>query len=226
VFHDSEGLSWARFDGGGQPQLLLRTKGTPFPWSFAPDGKRLAYMETTNGYDLWTLPIEGDSTALRAGKPEVLLQTAFDERFPTVSPDGRWMAYTSNESGTYELYVRAFAEATSGGGKWQISSGGGAYPMWSRTGRQLFFENLDNRVMVAAYSVQGSSFVAEKPRLWSDRQLANLVYSSKNLDLAPDGKRFAVILPVEETGSSQVRSRVTYIENFSDEVRRKASVGK
>ena len=204
VFQDPEGLSWTRADGGGKPQPLLRTKGLAWPWSFTPDGKRLAYFELGAGsYDLWTVPIEGDSTALRAGKPEVLLQTPFDERYPAFSPDGRWLAYVSNESGAYEIYVRAFPEAASGGGKWQISSGGGAYPMWSRTGRQLFFETLDNRVMVAAYTVQGNSFVAEKPRLWSERQLSNLSNTSRNIDLAPDGKRFAVILPAEEPGSQQ-----------------------
>jgi serine/threonine protein kinase/Tol biopolymer transport system component len=223
VFQDPEGLSWTRADGGGQPQPLLRTKGTAWPWSFTPDGKRLAYFELgAGGYDLWTVPIEGDSAAPRAGKPEALLQTPFDERYAVFSPDGRWVAYVSNESGAYETYVRAFPEATSGGGKWQISNGGGTYPMWSRTGRQLFFETLDNRVMTAAYTVQGNSFVSEKPRLWSERKLSNLTNNSSNIDLAPDGKRFAVILPVEQTGSPQARSRVTFIENFFEEVRRKA----
>jgi serine/threonine-protein kinase len=223
VYQDPGGVSWTRADGGGQPQPLVRTKGTAWPWSFAPEGKRLAYMELgAGGYDLWTVPIEGDSTAPRAGKPEALLQTPFDERYAAFSPDGLWVAYTSNESGAYEVYVKAFPEATSGGGKWQISSGGGSYPSWSRTGRQLFFETLDSRVMAAAYTVQGSSFVAEKPRTWSERQLSNLTNTSRNIDVAPDGKRFAVILPVEQAGSNQARSRVTFIENFFEEVRRKA----
>jgi Tol biopolymer transport system component/predicted Ser/Thr protein kinase len=227
VFQGPQGLSWTRADGGGQPQSLLRTKGTAFPWSFTPDGKRLSYMETTStGYDLFSVPLEGGSAALQAGKPEVLLQTPFDERYPAFSPDGRWVAYVSNESGNYEIYVRAFPEAASGGGKWQISSGGGTYPMWSRTGHQLFFEALDNRVMAAGYTVQGSSFVAEKPRVWSERQLSNLTNTSRNLDFAPDGKRFAVVMPVEQPASSSVRSRVTLIENFFDELRRRVPTGK
>ena len=98
--------------------------------------------------------------------------------------------------------------------------------MWSRTGRQLFFETLDNRVMVAGYTAQGNSFVAEKPRLWSEKQLSNLTNTSRNIDIAPDGKRFAVILPVEQPGSQQAKSRVTFIENFFDEVRRRAPAGK
>jgi hypothetical protein len=82
-------------------------------------------------------------------------------------------------------------------------------------------------VMATAYTVQGNSFVAEKPRQWSEKQLSNLANNSRNIDLAPDGKRFAVILPVEQlgsqqAGSQQTRNRVTFIENFFDEVRRKA----
>jgi hypothetical protein len=68
--------------------------------------------------------------------------------------------------------------------------------------------------------------VADKPRQWSEKQLSNLTNNSRNIDLAPDGKRFAVILPVEQTGSQQARSRVTFIENFFDEVRRRAPTGK
>jgi serine/threonine-protein kinase len=220
VFQDPEGLSWTRADGGGQSQPLLRTTGTAWPWSFAPDGKRLAYFELGKAsYGLWIVPIEGDSAALRVGKPEALLQTSFDERCPTFSPDGRWLAYTSNESGQYEIYVRAFPEAASGGGKWQISSGSGTYPMWSRSGRQLFFETLDNRAMVAAYTVQGNSFVADKPRTWSERQISDTTNSSRNIDLAPDGKRFAVVMPVEHPGLT--KSRITFIENFGDELRRR-----
>ena len=98
--------------------------------------------------------------------------------------------------------------------------------LWSRTGRQLFFETLDNRVMVAGYTAQGNSFVAEKPRLWSERQLSNLSNTSRNIDVAPDGKRFAVILPVEQPGSQQAKSRVTFIENFFDELRRRVPAGK
>jgi eukaryotic-like serine/threonine-protein kinase len=226
VFAGQQGVSWTRADGGGQPQLLLRKKGIVFPQAFTPDGKRLAFMEATPAgiNDLFTVPIEGSRTALKAGKPEVLLQTPFNERFPMFSPDGRWVAYESNESGADEIYVRAFPEAASGGGKWPISSGGGTYPMWSRSGRQLFFESLDHhRVMMTAYTVQGSSFVAEKPRVWSERQLNRV---NRNIALAPDGKRFAVILPAEETGSNQARGRVTYIENFFDELRRKVPTGK
>ena len=227
VFQDPRGVSWARADGSGKPQSLLPSKGTVFPWSFTPDGKSMAYQEVLTGTnDLWSVPIEEDGATLRAGKPEVLLQTPFDERYPAVSPDGHWLAYVSNESGNYEVYVRPFQETASGGGKWQVSSGGGSYPMWSRTGHQLFFENFDGHIMVAAWNATGNSFTAGKPGLWSERQLSNLINTSKNIDIAPDGKRFAVIMPVEQPGSQTARSRITLVENFVDELRRRVPRGK
>ena len=91
-------------DGSGKPQQLTQSKNTQFPYSFAPDGKRLAFMELgIVGYHLWTVPLESDSAGLRAGKPEVFLQTPADERFPSFSPDGRWIAYRSDESGTFQI---------------------------------------------------------------------------------------------------------------------------
>src|SRR5438477_7505034 len=86
--------------------------------------------------------------------------------------NGRWMAYLTDQSGRYEIYVRPFPAGS--GGKWLISPGGGAHPMWSRNARDLFFETLppDNRIMVAAFVALGDSFEANKPRLWSDTRLA------------------------------------------------------
>jgi serine/threonine-protein kinase len=227
VYQDPQGASWTRADGGGKSQSLFRAKNTVFPWSFTPDGRKLVYMEISSGtYDLWSVPIEEQDGKLRAGAPEVILQTPFDERYPAISPDGRWLAYTSNESGKYEIYVRAFPETASGGGKWEISNGGGTYPMWSRAGRELYFESLDARILVAAYTASGGSFAAQKPRVWSEKQLSNLVTVSKNLDIAPDGKRFAVILPAEQPGPASSGSRIRMIENFAEELRRRVRAGK
>jgi serine/threonine-protein kinase len=225
VFGDREGISWTRADGVGRPQSLVRTK-TPntFPWSFTSDGKRLAYNVVGNpetGYDLWTVPLETDGAGLRAGKPEVYLQTPFDKRNPSFSPDGRWLAYTSNELGSFQVYVQAFPDK---GGKWQISRDGGGYPMWSHSGRELFFESLDNRIMVAGYTVQGDSFMPDTPRLWSEKALANTVNSRKNVDLAPDGKRIVAVMPADVGDAQQSRSHIVFLENFLDELRRRVPV--
>jgi eukaryotic-like serine/threonine-protein kinase len=86
------------------------------------------------------------------------------------SPDGRWLAYASDESGAYQVHVRAFPDK---GGKWQISNNGGLYPVFSRNGRELFFRTEDNRIMVAAYTGKGDSFVADKPRVWSEKKMGD-----------------------------------------------------
>jgi Tol biopolymer transport system component len=225
AFRTVEGMSVTRSDGAGKPQSLTQSKNLQAPWSFIPDGKRLAYFEQGSGtvYDLWTVPLESDDAGLRAGKPEVFLQTPADERYPSFSPDGRWMAYSSNESGTFQIYVRAFPDK---GGKWQISNSNGTYPMWSRNGRELFFETLDNHIMAAAYTVKGDSFVANKPRLWSEKRIGGVPNSVKNVDLAPDGKRIVALIPVGTAEAQKAQNQVTFLINFFDEVRRKVPVGK
>jgi serine/threonine-protein kinase len=181
-------------------------------------------LDSKTSFDLWTVPIESDGAGLRAGKPEVFLQTTATEMDPMLSPDGRWVAYSSNESGTFQIYVRAFTDK---GGKWQISNAGGGYPMWSRTGHDLFFETLDNRLMAAAYTVKGDSIAADKPRVWSDKQLGGRVNNLRNFDLAPDGKRIVALMPATESkGSQEAQNHVVFLENFFDELRRKVPAGK
>jgi hypothetical protein len=193
------------------------------PWSFTSDGKRLAYygLDLDTSYDLWTVPLKNDGAGLRAGKPGGFLQTPADERFPSFSPDGKWLAYAARESGSFRVYIRAFPDT---GGKWQISSAGGAYPMWSRSGRELFFESLDNRIMVAGYTVHRDSFVPDKPQLWSEKALANTVTFNKNVDLAPDGKRVVALMTAEGLKTQQSQHDIVFLENFFDDLRRRAPV--
>jgi Tol biopolymer transport system component len=217
----AEGLSVIRSDGSGKPQPLTQSKNLQVPWSFSPDGKRLAFMESgAGGFDLWTIPLESDSAGLRAGKPEVFLQTPANEQFPSFSPDGRWMAYASDESGTFQVYVRAFPDK---GGKWQISNSGGNFPMWSRDGRELFFETLDNHIMVAAFAAKGDSFVADKPRLWSERQIGTAAGGLDNVGLAPDARRIAALMPIETAEAQKAQNQVIFLMNFFDEVRRRTA---
>jgi eukaryotic-like serine/threonine-protein kinase len=220
------GMSVIRADGAGQPQPVTQSKNLQYPYSFTPDGKQLAFVEESSGsgtYDLWTVPLESEGTGLRGGKPVAFLHTPADERAPAISPDGRWMAYASDESGTFQVYVRAFPDP---GGQVQISNSDGTYPMWSRTGHDLLFETLDNHIMVAPYTVKGESFVADKPRVWSAQQLGGSVNFVKNVDLAPDGRRIVALMPVEHADGQKARSHVTFLENFFDDVRRKVPVGK
>jgi hypothetical protein len=112
------------------------------------------------------------------------------------------------------------------GGKWQISDDGGTYPTWSHNGRDLFFESLDNRIMVAGYTVQRDSFVPDKPRIWSEKRLANLGGLFKNFDLAPDGRRIAALIPVENDETQKARNHVVFLQNFFDELRRRVPTSK
>jgi len=106
------------------------------------------------------------------------------------------------------------------GGKSQISNGGGTLPIWSREGRELFFENLDNRIMVIDYEPNKDSFVFGRPRQWSDQQLHD-VSGNLNYDLAPDGKRFA-IFPELKTQEEKGDVHMNFLENFFEELRRRA----
>jgi serine/threonine-protein kinase len=219
AFATGSGLMWIRSDGVGDPQKLLDSPNAARPWSFAPDG-RLAYNERNpeTGNDLWTLPLDlSDPDHPKPRKPEAFLRTPAEEMIPSFSPDGRWIAYRSNEAGTSEIYVRPFPPGN--GGRWQISTDGGLYPRWSNNGRELFYETMDNRIMVMDYKVDGASFVPGKSRQWSDQQL--FYTGTSNMDLSPDGKHFVVFSTPEATGGNKGSVRVTMLLNFFDEVRRK-----
>ena len=219
------GIGWVRSDGAGEPQQLLAFQGVIVPYSFSPDGQHLAYHESNPGTarDIWTLPLDtSDPDHPKPGKPEPFVATPSDESAPTFSPDGRWIAYRSDESGTYEIYVRSFPAGR--GGKWQISTGGGLWGIWSNSGRELFYETLDNRIMVMDYTVNGETFAPGKPRLWSEKQ--SFYAGGMNLALAPDGKRFAVFGIPEVAGPEKGSVHLTFLENFVDELRRRIPAGR
>jgi len=209
-------LYWMRADGAGEAVRLTESKNDQQPFSFSPDGKRLAFQEASpqTNFDLWTLPLaETESDHPRPGKPEPFLVTPFDERRPMISPDGHWLAYVSDESRRYEVYVRPFPGP---GGKWQISNGGGSMPKWSKKAPELFYRSSEG-MMVASYTTNGEAFVAGKARLWAGRKDLSIFF-----DLAPDGKRFAVVQPA--LSEQQGPPHVTVLLNFFDELRRRVPV--
>jgi len=216
-------LLWVRADGAGGPQQLLAGTSEVEDLSanaLSPDGRVFIFSSagSRTATDLWTLSLDlTDPDHPKTGQPAIFLQTAFNEQRPAFSPDGRWVAYVSDESGTSEVYVRPFASnGTAAAGKWQISTGGGHIPIWSRAKGEIFFETSDNRIMVSDYRVSGTSFEASKPRLWSNQRLLDSGFT--NLDLAPDGKRFA-IMPASNVSSE--KDRVSVVLNFVDELRRR-----
>ena len=217
------GIFWIRSDGSGSPERLTSDEHLVFPYSFSPDGKRLAYSELApeTGFDIWMLPLEGsDPDHPKAGKPEPFLRTPGNETDPAFSPDGRWIAYSSDESGGFEVYVRPFSGP---GTKWRISTAGGRSPIWSRANRELAYQTLDGRIMMLSYTVSSDSFLPAQPRLWSDRRIATTSAAGlQNVDLAPDGKRFAALMLSEEAGPKRSPGEVEFLLNFFNELRRRA----
>jgi Tol biopolymer transport system component len=221
VYQAPDGISFARADGGSRSELLLRNKEFQFPSAFSPDGKTLAFYQSgPQGFELWTVPVERDGDGLKAGKPEPFQHTSSGERGASFSPDGRWLAYGSSESGSSQVYVRAFPDK---GGHWQVSSDGGTSPIFSRNGKDLlFFDVPQDRIMVVSYSAKGDSFVAEKPREWSGLSVALTMGGAvgAQYDVAPDGKHIAVA--TYAGGSTQQDAgHVIFLENFVDELQRK-----
>jgi eukaryotic-like serine/threonine-protein kinase len=221
------GIYGVRADGSGQPQRLLDLRSAEFGFSVSPDGKRLALGDRGPGGTIWTAPVESGRRNLSLGKAEPFLQT---QRFnpalpprasPAFSPDGRWLAYCSNESGQLEVYVVPFPGP---GGKWRVSTSGGKFPVWSRNKRELFFLDLDSsKIMVTSYKETGDSFSAAKPRVWSDKRLLDLgvPYS---YDIGPDGQRFAVVLLADGSAEQKPITNLAFLLNFFDELRRRAPV--
>jgi Tol biopolymer transport system component len=203
----------------GEPAPLIESKNPLSAWSFSPDGHWLAYFETLpeTGSDIWVLPLDTtDPEHPKAGEPQPYLRTPANEYLPRFSADGHWIAYRSDESGSNEIWVMPFP--ASRGGRWQISTAGGLYAFWSKNGRELFYEAADHRIMVVDYQVNGNSFEARKPRVWSERQV--FYPGISNLDLAPDGQRFAVLVPADGSKSGARPFHVTMLFNYFDELKR------
>jgi Tol biopolymer transport system component len=221
VFRAAGGIFWTRAAGTGHPEPLIESKNSQLPWSFTPDGRRLAFIEIdpATGADIWTVAVEDTGSGLRAGKPEVFLHTPFQARTPMFSPDGRWLAYMSNESGAYQVYVEAFPHK---GAKRQVSIDRGGYPAWSRSGNELFFWGLgrDGPLMVASYRTRGDAFVPDQPRVYSKKVVG--FGTTRSYDPAPDGKHI-VALAAADTAEGP-HDRVIFLLNFFDELRRRVSL--
>ena len=180
-------------NGSGPEQLLLSWKDGTGMMDWSPDGRFIAFSSGTPSSlgDMWILPLDGDR------KPFAYLQTKAREGSGRFSPDGRWMAYVSNESGQPEVYVQAFRGAPAGtGGKWQVSSGGGGQPAWRRDGRELFYLSGPDARLMAVEVKTGETFEAGSPRVLFDTGLAAARRGPRNdYSASPDGQRFLLRVP-------------------------------
>ena len=217
-------LYWQRSDGSGEVERLTESENLQSAGSWHPNGKLLAFAErrSDTASDLMILELDGDEdSGWKPGTPTVFLETPFQETSPKFSPDGRWLAYVSDESGQGEVYVRAFPGP---GGKWQVSTGGGGDPKWSRSRPEILYAGADDRIMVVPYTVPGNSFRPGKQARWSDSLMMPRAFPRGAFDLHPDGDRVAVQLESETSGADASDS-VVFITNFFDELRRLTAQG-
>ncbi len=175
-------------NGSGDAEILLQR--TAFPAAWSPDGRFILFMErgVKTRMDLWALPMFGDR------KEYQLSNSPFDEQDPQLSPDGRWLAYSSDETGNYEIYVQSFsADGKLGADKKRVSTNGGRYPVWRRDGSELFFVASDDQMMASSVKTDGTEFEFALPRpLFKTRRLSLEGGIYHEYDVSPDGQRFLI----------------------------------
>jgi Tol biopolymer transport system component/tRNA A-37 threonylcarbamoyl transferase component Bud32 len=195
-------------NGAATEELLLNDPKAKSPDSVSPDGQLLLYHSSSGKSDLWLLPL---APARSGGKPEprVFLQTQFDEGWGRFSPDGRWVAYESTESGQSEIYVAPFPGP---GGKRQISSGGGRYSTWRRDGRELFYITRDGELMAAELSENNGTLEIGRVQKLFD----GVSSSAYSYAVTADGQKFVV---VENTAAATPRP-LTLLENWTAALRK------
>ncbi len=207
-------LFWKLADGTGAVERLTTSEFRQNPGSWSPDGQFLAFHQqpsvgpSPTNRDIWILPLEGER------KPQSILQTQFNELAPVFSPDGRWLAYVSDESGRNEIYVRSFPKVEEG--KWQISTDGGVEPRWVANGRELFYRNENGDQMMAVNITTEPTFRPGTPRLLFEGVYTRSQGGSAFYDVTPDGQRFVMVQA--QQGAAQ--AQINVVQNWFEELKR------
>jgi eukaryotic-like serine/threonine-protein kinase len=185
---DAGGIFLVPSSGVGAEQFMF--KGGYFLTDWTLDGKLILAYKLGKRNDLWILPTFGDRN------PYPFLQTEFDEFQGTFSPDGRWIAYTSNESGNYEVYVQPFPAS---GKKWRISTSGGGQPRWRRDGKELFYLSLDRKLVAVEVKENAAQFEAGSSQTLFNAPISSPYFPfAMDYDISLDGQRFLVSASVEQ----------------------------
>jgi hypothetical protein len=220
-------------DGTGAVERL--TTGTevsgPAPAFVAPDGSGVVgsvITPKTNGDVVW-FPLKGPASRSTPGSGaslsgvEPLVRTTAIEFNPDVSPDGRYIAYQSNESGRDEIYVKPFPRVNDG--RWEVSTDGGTRPVWARNGRELFYVDLANTLTTVPVRTSGPTFAAGNPAKLFETASAGSLTSPRDYDVAPDGQRFVMIK--ENAGDRNTRpAGMVVVQNWTEELKAKVPAGK
>jgi Tol biopolymer transport system component len=207
-------IYWQLTDGSGGLERLTTSPYPNIPMSWSSDGQLLAFIESnpTTGSDIWVL-------RLSDRKPQPFLQTTFNESVPRFSPDGHWLAYISNESGRFEVYVQPYPGP---GGKLQISTEGGTEPVWNRNGRELFYRSGDK--MMAVDISTKPNFAAGKARMLFEGRYERTPATSPNYDVSPDGQRFLMLKPSQQEAPAP--TQINVVLNWFEELKRRVPADK
>ncbi len=208
-----EGLFRIAADGSGVPETLLVRPQSVWEVQFTPDGRTMVFRENhpQTHRDIWIAPVDSPQGA----RP--LLRTPFEERAIALSPDGHWLAYVSNETGSNEVYVRRLLE---GSARWRVSMRGGTEPRWGRAGRELFFRNGDSLYAVAMQL--GAELRAGPPRaLFGGKYQVALAGNGIAYDVSPDGGRFLMV----REQASRWREELNVVLHWFDPIRRRRTGG-
>jgi eukaryotic-like serine/threonine-protein kinase len=222
-------IFWQLADGSGGRERLTTSENLNIPGSWSPDGRELAFAEVNpaTGYDIWIMqmgdPSQGSGQVPSAGSGQVrkaqpFLQTPFNEGVPVFSPDGRWLAYVSDESSRFEIYVQPYPGP---GGKWQVSTEGGTEPVWNRNGRELFYRSGDK--MMAVDITTEPSFAAGKPKVLFTGRYLPTPGTLSNYDVSADGQRFLMIKPGESVEAAP--TQINVVLNWFEELKRRVPSG-
>jgi len=208
------GLWWIAADGTGQPERITTEPRDLRPEAFSPDGALLVYREGPAPFDLYVLSMDGERTE----RP--LIVTEFTEGRSDISPDGRWIAYASTESGRVEVYVRRFPSLD---GKWQITTDGGNEPRWGPDGQEIYYRRASDNSVLAVSVETEPSFTAGKPRVLITGDYLDLG-TPPSYDVSLDGQRFLMIKAVQETSAASApqQTSLVVVYNWFEELNRLA----
>ncbi len=211
-------LFWRAADGTGAAEPLADAPSAMVGNAFSPDGTRLVFRQThpKTGFDLSLLLSLPSGAGGRGPTRDVrpLVATPFNELNAEVSPDGAWLAYQSNESGTDEIYVRPFPDVEQG--RWQVSTGGGTRPLWARSGRELFYLAPDGKLMAVPIR-PGPGFTRGNAAVVVDRAYFAGVGLGRSYDVSPDGTRF---LMIKDAAAATAATQLVVVLNFFEELKR------
>jgi eukaryotic-like serine/threonine-protein kinase len=199
-------------DGTGAAERLTTSPNLQNANAITPDGTRLLFTETApqTGDDVMQVTVTGTHTVTP------LVRTPAAERNGIVSPDGHWLAYDANDSGSFEIYVRPYPDVTSG--RWQVSTGGGERPLWSRDGRELFYVS-PTRALMRVGVERAASWAATTPTMMlkDGSVIAQGNNLGRNYDISLDGQRFLVVKPVNASNASP---QLVVVQHFDEMLKR------